>query len=179
MCTFNTPLNILTFKCVLAGFSHFPPKILEIGPCAKNCGSFNTAEDTHEQPWNFLQRRTQPSVEFQGSWTLEFFGGIRWHSILEIVALKDPSLTLRNTHRHTAWGRLCVFFLVIHFFRTTYLFMLVTMRPPCCSSGSNCKHQTMWFVSTSPKEPTSDSVRGSCSVVISCDLLHAVSLNGY
>ena len=46
----------------------FSPKILEIGPCAKHCGDFKTAEDTHVQPRNFPQRRTPASVEFQGSW---------------------------------------------------------------------------------------------------------------
>ena len=57
---------------------HSPPKILEIGPCAKHCRDFKTAESTHVQPRNFPQRNTPASVEFQAIWTLEqSFGGSR------------------------------------------------------------------------------------------------------
>ena len=74
----------------------------EIGPCAKHCGDFKTAESTHVQPRNFSKRSTPGSVDFQVCWTLEHsFGGTQRRSMLEIVALEQLYSRLWNTHRRS------------------------------------------------------------------------------
>lgn len=61
-------------------------------------GVLRVRKDTHMHPSNSPKRRTQSSVELEGSPTLEQpFSGIWWCSIFEIQPLKDPSLTSRNT----------------------------------------------------------------------------------
>ena len=70
----------------------------EIGPCAKHCGDFKTAESTHVQPRYVSKQSTPGSVDFQVCWRLkQYFGGTRWRSMLEIVALQQLYSRLRNT----------------------------------------------------------------------------------
>ena len=75
---------------------HFPTQIW--GNWSVHCGDFKTAESTHVQTRYFSKRSTPGSVDFQVYWRLEqYFGGTRWRSMLEIVALEQLYSTLRNT----------------------------------------------------------------------------------